>query len=78
MNTTQEKKAGTSHGDYRCLHCHGRLAELQKGKHCASPTCDWLKCACGAVNDVKRKLATHKEHGMACQSDNAPCRMRTV
>lgn len=72
----EEKEVSKMAVGYRCLHCKGNLAELQRGKHCESKRCTWLKCACGAINDIKNKRAMHKEHGVACQADNAPCQLR--
>lgn len=33
-----------------CPHCERDLAANQRGKHCPSPNCTWLKCSCGSVN----------------------------
>lgn len=53
-----------------CPHCKRDLAANQRGKHCDSRTCTWLKCSCGAAVDAKRGFATHREHGAPCQAEH--------
>ena len=61
--------------NYMCPHCHKVLATNNKGKHCKSRQCTWIRCKCDAIVDIRYQRATHHSHGMACQSDNAPCRL---
>lgn len=45
-----------------CGHCHRDLAANQRGKHCQSRTCTWLKCSCGAAVDTKAGRHIHTSH----------------
>lgn len=58
-----------------CSHCHRDLATEQRGKHCPTKTCTWIKHGCGAMVDCLTGQHVHSEdtgkhiNNWACRRD---------